>query len=53
MSPYYCHGAVNQLANVKDARVIKDRQELPRGFGFVTFFSREDAQAVLNLGTII
>lgn len=37
---------------VRDTKIIKDSEGLSKGYGFVTFYREEDAQKVMNMGTI-
>ncbi|KAJ7363141.1 hypothetical protein OS493_011419 [Desmophyllum pertusum] len=37
---------------VRDTKIIRDGEGLSKGYGFVTFYREEDAQKVMNMGTI-
>lgn len=37
---------------VRDTKIIRDPEGLSKGYGFVTFYREEDAQKVMNMGTI-
>ncbi|XP_020630028.1 protein boule-like [Orbicella faveolata] len=37
---------------VRDTKIIRDQEGLSKGYGFVTFYREEDAQKVMNMGTI-
>ncbi|XP_078378534.1 protein boule-like [Oculina patagonica] len=37
---------------VRDSKIIRDNEGLSKGYGFVTFYREDDAQKVMNMGTI-
>ncbi|XP_020896000.1 protein boule-like [Exaiptasia diaphana] len=42
----------SHFAAVRDGKVIYDREGISRGYGFITFYREEDAEAVLNQGVV-
>lgn len=51
MTDVELHEFFSQHGKVKDSKVITDRQGVSKGYGFVTFYSEEEAQEVLSQRT--